>query len=179
MTGRRRCVASIDQGTQSTRVFLYDETGGVVASHNREFPQHRLRAGSAPLPPLDCNMFSSPPMLAPPKAGLAVSADRTSCARACLDVSQSVPRMHCGSAIATRQHIPWRAARCHHTQHVMPAGLQRCNARVTATDFGLHIYARIEGSLWCMDNIIWACAGGRSMTRWRYGTASWRALRAP
>ncbi|KAL3149273.1 hypothetical protein ABBQ32_002090 [Trebouxia sp. C0010 RCD-2024] len=38
-------IATIDQGTQSTRVYLYDSDANPVASHHVEFTQHRERAG--------------------------------------------------------------------------------------------------------------------------------------
>jgi glycerol kinase len=38
-------VAAIDQGTQSTRVFLFDRAGGVVASHQVPLKQIYPKAG--------------------------------------------------------------------------------------------------------------------------------------
>ena len=40
-------IASLDQGTQSTRVFIYDENAAPIASHHVEFKQHRQKAGYA------------------------------------------------------------------------------------------------------------------------------------
>ena len=40
-------IASLDQGTQSTRVFIYDEHAAPIASHHVEFKQHRQKAGYA------------------------------------------------------------------------------------------------------------------------------------
>ena len=40
-------IATIDQGTQSTRVYLYDKQARPTASHHVEFKQHRERAGYA------------------------------------------------------------------------------------------------------------------------------------
>lgn len=40
-------IASLDQGTQSTRVFIYDKNAVPVASHHVEFKQHREQAGYA------------------------------------------------------------------------------------------------------------------------------------
>lgn len=41
-------IATIDQGTQSTRVYIYDSDANPVASHHVEFTQHRAKAGYAP-----------------------------------------------------------------------------------------------------------------------------------
>lgn len=38
-------IATIDQGTQSTRVYVYDSEAKPIASHHVEFKQHRARAG--------------------------------------------------------------------------------------------------------------------------------------
>lgn len=38
-------IATIDQGTQSTRVYLYNREAHPIASHHVEFTQHRERAG--------------------------------------------------------------------------------------------------------------------------------------
>ena len=40
-------IATIDQGTQSTRVHLYDKQARPIASYHAEFKQHRERAGYA------------------------------------------------------------------------------------------------------------------------------------
>ena len=47
-------IATIDQGTQSTRVYIYDSDANPVASHHVEFRQYRERAGYVPL--LSCNI---------------------------------------------------------------------------------------------------------------------------
>ena len=39
------CVAAIDQGTQSTRVFLFGADGAAVASHQVALPQIYPQAG--------------------------------------------------------------------------------------------------------------------------------------
>ena len=39
------CVLAIDQGTQSTRVFVYDKQARPVASHQEEFAQIYPRQG--------------------------------------------------------------------------------------------------------------------------------------
>jgi glycerol kinase len=44
-TGAAEVVAAIDQGTQSTRVFLFDAKGGVVASHQVALKQIYPKAG--------------------------------------------------------------------------------------------------------------------------------------
>ena len=41
-------IATIDQGTQSTRVYIYDNDAKPVASHHVDFTQHRAKAGYAP-----------------------------------------------------------------------------------------------------------------------------------
>ena len=38
-------VATIDQGTQSTRVYVYDSEAKPISSHHVEFQQHREKAG--------------------------------------------------------------------------------------------------------------------------------------
>ncbi len=38
-------IATIDQGTQSTRVYVYDTEAKPIANHHVEFQQHRARAG--------------------------------------------------------------------------------------------------------------------------------------
>lgn len=43
-------ILSIDQGTQSTRVFLYDEDAQPVASHQETFKQIYPRQGCVPHP---------------------------------------------------------------------------------------------------------------------------------
>lgn len=40
-------IATIDQGTQSTRVYLYDAKAKPIASHHVELKQHREKAGYA------------------------------------------------------------------------------------------------------------------------------------
>lgn len=42
---RHECVAAIDQGTQSTRVFLFDGEGKAVASHQVALKQIYPKAG--------------------------------------------------------------------------------------------------------------------------------------
>ena len=39
------CVAAIDQGTQSTRVTLYDSKAQVIGKAQRDLAQHRPQAG--------------------------------------------------------------------------------------------------------------------------------------
>eukprot|EP00775_Hariotina_reticulata_P008277 gene8277-8464_t len=39
------CVAAIDQGTQSTRVFIFNEEGQPIASHQEQFKQIYRKAG--------------------------------------------------------------------------------------------------------------------------------------
>lgn len=39
------CICAIDQGTQSTRVILFDKRARVVAKHQRQLEQHNPRAG--------------------------------------------------------------------------------------------------------------------------------------
>ena len=45
MEGATECVAAIDQGTQSTRVFLFDRKGQPIASHQVPLPQIYPKAG--------------------------------------------------------------------------------------------------------------------------------------
>lgn len=39
------CVAAIDQGTQSTRVFIFDKNAQPIASHQEQFKQIYPKAG--------------------------------------------------------------------------------------------------------------------------------------
>jgi glycerol kinase len=39
------CVAAIDQGTQSTRVFIFDKSAKPLASHQEQFKQTYPKAG--------------------------------------------------------------------------------------------------------------------------------------
>jgi glycerol kinase len=44
MSGAAPCVLALDQGTTSSRAILFDHRGGVVATAQREFPQHARTA---------------------------------------------------------------------------------------------------------------------------------------
>ena len=50
---KRRAVGAIDQGTTSTRFIIFDHSGGVVASAQREFPQVLPRPGWVEHDPLE------------------------------------------------------------------------------------------------------------------------------
>lgn len=41
----RECICAIDQGTQSTRVYLFDKEANVLGSHQAEFTQYTPHAG--------------------------------------------------------------------------------------------------------------------------------------
>jgi len=44
-TREMECIGAIDQGTQSSRVFLYDRSANLVASHQVEFTQITPKPG--------------------------------------------------------------------------------------------------------------------------------------